>query len=344
MYPFSSLQIVNFPFEAIIDSSFFFMNVSMASEIDTTECLPRSIFPDDDTSSKSSYKVDSNHERQCSELVERETSNEEEGLKERLTLEDCVDMDVDVLTTVLERNFQSLKRDTLEFFVEARSRFKSRALNELTIERREAERRYQVKAEEIKILENELRKEKESNARHLEALERMAEAVGLAHRRKRSFVSLLIVFLSWVQYTQEEKHLRRQLQVAVRYDNESRLKRKALRKWVEQIRQQIRNGARERFNAKLSVATITIESQFVEKLKALEEENIKLKEKVKTEVDVRMKLEEDMQQAFMRGVCALNMEALTVMKRGFPSQELFLNAKEIVPSNEAEDVSYKSLK
>lgn len=33
---------------------------------------------------------------------------------------------------------------------------------------------------------------------------------------------------------------------------------------------------------------------------------------------MRVKLEEDMRQAFMRGVTALNLEAISVLKRGVP--------------------------
>lgn len=35
----------------------------------------------------------------------------------------------------------------------------------------------------------------------------------------------------------------------------------------------------------------------------------------------RVKLEEDMRQAFMRGVCALNLEAISVLKRGVPNAQ-----------------------
>ena len=36
------------------------------------------------------------------------------------------------------------------------------------------------------------------------------------------------------------------------------------------------------------------------------------------ERELRVKLEEDMRQAFMRGVCALNLEAISVFKQGVP--------------------------
>jgi len=235
-----------------------------------------------------------------------------------LTLEDCIDMDVDVLTTVLERNFQCLKRDTLEFFVDARGRFKSRALNELNQERRQTDRLLETKSEEISMLEDDLRRERSNNERHLINLNRMAEAIGSANQRKRNFRLLTIIFHSWRLFAKGERCFKRKMARAENHYLVELLQRRPLVQWVEYLRNQQRTCSKERFQRKVDIARESIEAQFEAKYKALEEENKKLREQIEVENAAREKLEEDMQQAFMRGVCALNMEALTVMKRGMP--------------------------
>ncbi len=264
--------------------------------------------------------------------------------QEKLTLEDCVDMDVDVLTTVLERSFHSLKRDTLEFFVDARTRFKSRALHELSQERRVAERKEHAKNAEVELLSQELKEEKGRTERLISAMSRMAEAVGSAHRRKHSYRVVLTIYHAWVSFAKSEKAAKHKMEKAWRYYCDTRLKRRALVQWVEHVREQIRTCARERFQAKLDVARSALENQYSQKCAALEEENSNLREKLKTESEMRTKLEEDMQQAFMRGVCALNMEALSVMKRGMPPNEKhpFLSATDLVSPREAVHESDRS--
>ena len=261
--------------------------------------------------------------------------------QEKLTLEDCVDMDVDVLTTVLERSFHSLKRDTLDFFVDARTRFKSRALHELSQERRVAERKEQAKNEEVELLNQEFKEEKGRTERLMLAMSRMADAVGSAHRRKHSYRVVLTIYHAWVYFAKSEKTMKHKMAKAWRYYCDTRLKRRALVRWVEHVREQIRTCARERFQAKLDVARSAIENQYSQKCAALEDENSNLREKLKVESEMRSKLEEDMQQAFMRGVCALNMEALSVMKRGMPPNGVhpFLNATDLVSPTEAEHES-----
>lgn len=244
--------------------------------------------------------------------------NEEKIEKRQLTLEDCVDMDVDTLTSLLERKFQVLKSETLEFFVEARTRFKTRALNDLNQERLEADQRMQFKVEEINLLSTELKQERQRTKRQLAALTRFSESIAIANYRKRTHRLLLTVFQSWYHFAKSERSLKHNMRRALRHYCTEHQKRRVLIGWMEFVRYQHRVCAQERLQTKLGIARKEIEAKFNEKYALLEEENRLLKEKVKTEGDARSKLEEDMQQAFMRGVCALNMEALSVLKRGMP--------------------------
>eukprot|EP00210_Caulerpa_lentillifera_P001436 g1378.t1 len=242
--------------------------------------------------------------------------------RSQLTLEDCVDMDVDTLTSLLERKFQVLKSETLEFFVEARSRFKTRALNDLNQERMDADRKLQFKVEEIHLLSTELKDERQRTKRLLSSVTRFSDSVALANYRKRTHRLMLTVFQSWYQFAKAERSLKRNMQRALRYYCTEHQKRRVLIGWMGYIRSQNRLCSQERLQTKLTLARKEVEAKFNEKYALLEEENRLLKEKVKSESDARSKLEEDMQQAFMRGVCALNMEALSVLKRGMPPNGL----------------------
>jgi len=80
---------------------------------------------------------------------------------------------------------------------------------------------------------------------------------------------------------------------------------------------------RESFNARTNAAVAAASQETARGLLVtiaeLQLENDKLRETVNTQESMREEMQTNMKQAFMRGVCALNIEAMSVMSASAPS-------------------------
>lgn len=105
---------------------------------------------------------------------------------------------------------------------------------------------------------------------------------------------------------------------ALHWHNLQYMTGRVFRCWKEWVRSEMRKNLKEIISQRVQAARDEINGLFQGKIELLEGENSKLRGQLDDEARARDLMEEDMKQAFMRGVCALNLEALTVMKRGVP--------------------------
>lgn len=102
-----------------------------------------------------------------------------------MTIEDCIDMDVDILTSTIENSCQQLKREFLNQFVEARKRIKERGMVNLEVQREEYEASLQTKQEEINILKCEIKGMTEKEERINDILNRALNEIYKININKR---------------------------------------------------------------------------------------------------------------------------------------------------------------
>lgn len=125
-----------------------------------------------------------------------------------------------------------------------------------------------------------------------------------------------MLFMKWYNYTKYQKRINHKMIKAIIYCDMNHYKKRVMDGWREWKRQEYQKNMKIKIKEKIEASNMIITNEYEEKLKDMKNEKLKLEEKLKKEEEIRCKLEEDMKQAFMRGVCALNLEALTVMKRG----------------------------
>jgi hypothetical protein len=80
-----------------------------------------------------------------------------------------------------------------------------------------------------------------------------------------------------------------------------------------------RESFNARTNAAVAAATQETARGLLVTIAELQLENDKLRETVHTQESMREEMQTNMKQAFMRGVCALNIEAMSVMSASVPS-------------------------
>ncbi|GMH39831.1 hypothetical protein BSKO_07735 [Bryopsis sp. KO-2023] len=258
------------------------------------------------------------HDCSGQETPEIESSPPESFCDGSQYLEESIDLDLDKFSGKLDKHVRALKKDMTSFFVEARNRQKSRSRNELVSERNKFDRALGTKQEEILLLQEEASVAKKSIKSLYSTLSRFAEALARANDNKRVARKMVLCFHKWKEFAAKEIHIRRMLKKALWYYDSEFLKRRVVNSWKEWARSEQRQHAKERAQNRIDLAREEIETEYRTKLNCMEEEMSVLRVRLEEEGRARDLLEEDMKQAFMRGVCALNLEALSVMKRGVP--------------------------
>lgn len=144
------------------------------------------------------------------------------------------------------------------------------------------------------------------------------QAVANANETRRVGRTAVLCFQKWRGFANGEKCFKMKVKKALRWYDVQYMKRRVFVQWRDWVRFEQRSNYKERFQARLEEAQKCIQQEYEVKFSDLEKENTRLKKCLEEEGKARDLMEEDMKQAFMRGVCALNLEALTVMKRGVP--------------------------
>ncbi|MEW5303090.1 MAG: hypothetical protein WDW36_005817 [Sanguina aurantia] len=136
--------------------------------------------------------------------------------------------------------------------------------------------------------------------------------------RRRGHALLLQVFYSWKQQAMLGKSRGARLVRAQSWYTEVKLQRNVLRSWFREAMHMRTLKLNAQFKVEVDTAKDNIGAMFQAQLDGLRSQLAEARQRLLREAEAREKLEENMKQAFMRGVCALNIEAMSIMKRGMP--------------------------
>lgn len=139
-----------------------------------------------------------------------------------------------------------------------------------------------------------------------------------ANESRRVGRTVVLCFQKWKSFANQERCFKVKIKKALRWYDIQYMKRRVFVQWRDWVRFEQRSNYKQRFQTRVEEAQECVKREYDVKFHDLEKENTRLKKCLEEEAKARDLMEEDMKQAFMRGVCALNLEALTVMKRGVP--------------------------
>eukprot|EP00891_Asterochloris_glomerata_P001646 jgi/Astpho2/1646/fgenesh1_pg.00032_%23_3_t len=236
-------------------------------------------------------------ESSTSSLPDELEAEVDTGLKERL----------DVCNKFAAQQLQDYLR-TLK------ARLSSQSESQAALARQQSDRAMQAKQTEIEGLRETLAQDQATLQRYTVALAKLLGCYVAARDSKQ----VADIFIAWSHYAQGCRRKAKMLLVAGQHYTVGRLQRAVVLAWqkaaaherratVAQRLQQAHQAGKAAAWTDCEVVVARVEGDLAAAHQAIQQERA-----------ARERLEQEMKRAFMRGVCALNIEAMTVMKRGMP--------------------------
>ncbi|DBB17337.1 TPA: hypothetical protein ACH3X3_014380 [Trebouxia sp. C0006] len=228
------------------------------------------------------------------------------------------DLDADLLGVKLDDCSRYFKKEIMGFFLDSKAKltFEGRSLAEAEQLKGAAElAESQARLESLK---QELHRERQVTAKTEAILDRAASSYATArHYAHRNHLVALAMF-EWHSFARQQKAMRQHLRQAVKHYDSRKLQGQVIQHWKHWCNLEGRTNRQEVLQRKEEAAKQAAWGQagvIIEDLKAALAD---AQQQLRKERAARDQLEEDMKQSFMRSVCAINLEAMSVMKRGMP--------------------------
>mmetsp|Transcript_42645 Transcript_42645/g.110568 ORF Transcript_42645/g.110568 Transcript_42645/m.110568 type:complete len:399 (-) Transcript_42645:271-1467(-) len=227
-------------------------------------------------------------------------------------------LDTDNLSMVLDDGCGKLKRDIMEFFLSAKSQVAEREAALVDQERREWTRMLAAKQEEIDALNDKCARKDVQAKRLTVSLMRAAEFRASTMTKAKATQLTVSTLAAWKQRVAASKAMKHRLRNWGAYYMKRYGVGSAFKSWRSLVHSEIHTRLKTKLAETLEQekATIMAEQKLV--MDGLRQEVEELSSRLHKEQAERTALEEHMKKAFMRGVCALNMEAMALMKSGHP--------------------------
>ncbi|GIL72620.1 hypothetical protein Vretimale_4320 [Volvox reticuliferus] len=233
-----------------------------------------------------------------------------------LTVQQMLDLDIDALVVKIDEHHNQAKKAVLDHVMETKARLMQAKNDAVEEEKRKGATLLATKEEEINLMTVEMENMRLKGERLWDVLGRCCAAYGNAKERRRVNLVQFQVFCAWRRQAMMLARRRRLLARAERWDINVHLKRNVFRAWFRETMRAHRVTLNNRYIQEVDNAKRLIHEHYQRQIAEMERMLADAGQQLEREAETRARLEEDMKRAFMRGVCALNIEAMNMMKRG----------------------------
>eukprot|EP00887_Chlorella_sp_A99_P007311 scaffold2.g7311.t1 len=209
----------------------------------------------------------------------------------------------------LDQHGAALHRDLLSLLEETRRAQEQEAARSLAHQRATAASERAAQARALEAATAQL-------ARLQESFRRQTQMLGRSAWWRRELHVAQMAWRTWRAHVAMRQRVAKGAQAAAHHYDVGRLQQAVFRRWRAASQEGMRTKLKEQ-----RAAAARAEAQCQELATAGQELAARLEaaeEQARATEAERQRLEQDMRKAFMRGVCALNIEAMAVMKRGLP--------------------------
>lgn len=245
-----------------------------------------------------------------------------------------IDPDVTKMEGLLDQWTVDLKRNVLAEFSQAKIRIVERSKQTLI-------REQECSASERANLQNEIERMKELMHTYETSIQRKDQVISnltQALSKQKDKQDAMKTFSEWKVQHVDLKREKFAEKLASRY-HERRLQQKVWEAWHSVIENKWRSRVEKACQAKAQEVCLQLTNDYEAKVAALSEELSAAREEICDLHKQRDQYEEAMKKAFMRGVCALNLEAMTIFnkddqKENRPSGDLSDNLESSLPDKD----------
>ncbi|EFJ44820.1 hypothetical protein VOLCADRAFT_94821 [Volvox carteri f. nagariensis] len=233
-----------------------------------------------------------------------------------LTVQQMLDLDIDSLVVKIDEHHSQAKKAVLDHVMETKARLIQAKNDAVEEEKCRGAATLAIKEEEMNLMKTELDLMRIKAQRLWDLVGRACAAYGNAKERRRTSLVQFQVFCAWHQQAMLLARRRRLLARAERWNIDVHLKGNVFRAWFREAMRAHRVTVNNRYIQEVENAKRMIHEHYQRQIVDMESMLADAHKQLEREMEMRSRLEEDMKRAFMRGVCALNIEAMNMMKRG----------------------------
>ncbi|WIA39263.1 hypothetical protein OEZ86_005384 [Tetradesmus obliquus] len=230
----------------------------------------------------------------------------------------ATDADADGLVQLLEQHKQSLTQDAVGHLLSVKGHMLASLDAAVASEQDAGASRLAAKQAEVDILKDELHATQKQLARTDTHLDRLCDAYAQKQEEVLDTRAQLRAWFVWRCHIARQRRLARQAMQAEQYYVKCWLLGRAWDRWAGSARSRYRQLVTQRAEQEREAAAAALGSTHAQEVAVLRGEIEALQEQLQQDAAARNRMEEDMKRAFMRGVTAINLEAVQMMRRGAP--------------------------
>lgn len=225
-------------------------------------------------------------------------------------------VEAEQLSIVLDEDCNKLKRNVMDLFKFAKSQMTERAQMSVDAERRECARNLASKQAEVDALFD-------TKSQNEDAIKRLNTIVARAVEFKLNSTNALQekylrlhAMAAWKMFHKNRKNVRHKIEQWMSYHTKTYIVGRVFKLWRSDVHANLHQSLRMKYETIMEQERNKQLAEQADLIDGLKAEIFELSNKLELEEAGRKLLEEEMKRAFMRGVCALNIEAMGLMKSG----------------------------
>lgn len=223
-----------------------------------------------------------------------------------------IDEDVETFKSKLEASILSFKNDALKDFMGIKRNMLKDQSNTIDNERNKYNALLSSKQNEIENLKEQLAVSNKRNEDLTVRCEILALMAGKNKQLTKLKVSQYKAFKALKNYAGFKKHTKNVLEMRAR-ENKLKMKRKVFQGWGKHWKSWKIQKDKEDFDCKLKDEMSVISAQYSKEIDTLRKQLNEARDAINTYEKTKMMTQENLKKAFMKGVCAMNMEAMTIL-------------------------------
>lgn len=234
-----------------------------------------------------------------------------------------IDEDVETFKTKLEATIMNFKNEAMKDFMGIKRNILQEQSSTIGNERNKYNALLSSKQNEIENLKEQLAAANNLNQGLQNKCLSLAESAGEFKQLTKLRVVEYKAFLALKSYAGFKKHSKLVLE-AKRRERQLKMKRMVFQGWGKHWKQWKINKNKEDFEFKLKDEMSIISAQYSKEIDTLRKQLNESRDAVEAYERTKIMMQENLKKAFMKGVCAMNMEAMTILN---PNEQMNIERK-----------------
>lgn len=222
------------------------------------------------------------------------------------------------LSAAIEENCLRMRRSMLDFYRDMRNDMLASRRAAVDAERALAGSQLRTKQEEVELLRDDLAAAQGALSRSQAVVTLAAARIAALNERWRERRYLGTFFWGWRAYQRRKAKKKADMEKARQWYTVHLMQRVVMRRWLHTVSTDKKRDIDKRVALAVRKAQDKCAEEHSADIASLRGQLLAAQRALAAEKQGREMLAQDMKRSFMRGVCALNMEAMQVMKRGMP--------------------------